>query len=85
MKHQSRGVIRIGDSTDHGGKVISASSGTRVLGKQAALEGDQTVCPRCKGNFPIQPDGAGARHQGKSYAYDQDLTACGARLISSVK
>ncbi len=84
MKHQSRGVIRIGDSTDHGGKVVSASSTTRVLGKLAALDGDMTLCPRCKGQFAIKPDGAGARHRGKPYAYDGDLTACGARLTSSV-
>lgn len=85
MKHQSRGVIRIGDSTDHGGKVVAASSATRVLGKLAALDGDMTLCPRCKGQFAIKPDGAGARHQGKPYAYDGDLTACGARLMSTVR
>ena len=84
MKHQSRGVIRIGDSTDHGGKVVSASSTTKVLGKLAAIDGDMTLCPRCKGQFAIKPDGAGARHRGKPYAYDGDLTACGARLKSTV-
>ena len=42
MKHDSRGVIRIGDKTTHGGEVISASSGTVVMGKLAALDG---ICP----------------------------------------
>ncbi|WP_308921833.1 PAAR domain-containing protein [Janthinobacterium sp. J1-1] len=84
MKHQGRGVIRLGDKTDHGGKVSSASSGTSVMGVVAALAGDMTVCPKCKGSFPIQPDGAGARHQGRAYAYDGDKTACGARLITSL-
>src|SRR4051794_20304329 len=36
MKHKGRGVIRIGDKTDHGGTVLSTSSGTVVMGKPAA-------------------------------------------------
>lgn len=85
MKHQGRGVIRLNDSTDHGGKVISASSGTMDLGKEAALQGDMTHCPTCNGDFPIKPPLTGAKHQGKPYAYDGDLTECGARLISSIE
>jgi uncharacterized Zn-binding protein involved in type VI secretion len=74
----------MGDKTDHGGTVTSASSGTTVMGKTAALDGDMTVCPRCKGQFAIKPDGSGAKNRGRSYAYHNDVTACGARLISSV-
>lgn len=84
MKHQGRGVIRLGDKTDHGGKVSSASSSTSVMGVAAALAGDMAVCPKCKGSFPIQPDGTGARHEKRAYAYDGDKTACGARLITSL-
>jgi uncharacterized Zn-binding protein involved in type VI secretion len=84
MKHEGRGVIRLNDKTDHGGEVISASSGTVDMGKLAALQGDMTQCPQCKGTFPIKPDGTGAKHEGKPYAYDGDLTECGARLISTV-
>jgi uncharacterized Zn-binding protein involved in type VI secretion len=84
MKHQGRGVIRLNDKTDHGGKVISATSGTTVMGIAAALQDDMTHCPKCKGNFAIKPDGAGARHEGKPYAYDGDVTECGARLISTI-
>jgi uncharacterized Zn-binding protein involved in type VI secretion len=83
MQHEGRRIIRLGDRTDHGGKVISVSSGTIVMGLEAALAGDMTVCPRCKGQFAIKPDGAGARHEGKPYAYDKDLTACGAKLIAA--
>lgn len=85
MKHQGRGVIRVNDKTDHGGQVISATSETIVMGKEAAVQDDMTFCPRCKGNFAIKPDGSGARHQNKSYAYDGDLTECGARLITSLE
>jgi uncharacterized Zn-binding protein involved in type VI secretion len=84
MKHQGRGVIRLNDKTDHGGQVISASSGTTVMGVVAALQDDMTQCPKCKGNFAIKPDGAGARHEGKPYAYDGDMTECGARLLTSL-
>lgn len=84
MKHDGRGIIRIGDKTSHGGEVISASSGTVVMGKVAALDGDMSVCPQCKGKYALRPDGAGAKQEGKSYAYHNDLTECGAHLISSV-
>ena len=82
MKHEQRGVIRLNDATTHGGKVISAS-GSIVMGIAAALEGDMTHCPQCKGDFSIQPDGAGAQHEGRPFAYHDDVTACGAKLISS--
>lgn len=85
MKHKGRGVIRLNDKTDHGGYVTKASSGTIVMGQPAALAGDMTYCPQCKGEFPIKPDGDGAKHEGTSYAYHDDLTACGAHLISSLK
>lgn len=84
MKHEGRGVIRIGDKTDHGGEVVSASSGTIVMGKEAALADDKTHCPTCKGQFAIKPDGKGAKHQGRFYAYHGDVTECGARLLSSL-
>jgi uncharacterized Zn-binding protein involved in type VI secretion len=84
MKHKGRSIIRLGDKTDHGGEVKSVSSGTVVMGIEAALAEDMTYCPKCKGDFPMTPDGEGARHEGRPYAYDKDLTACGARLIASL-
>ena len=85
MKDQDgRGVIRHGDKTTHGGQVISAAGDFTVLGKPVAIEGDATYCPKCKGKFPIQPSGSTRKHHGKQVAYDQDSTACGAKLISSI-
>ena len=84
MKHEGKGVIRVGDKTDHGGQVISVSSGTTVMGKEAALKGDMTFCPQCKGMFPIKASESGAKHQGLAYAYDGDSAECGARLIASL-
>jgi uncharacterized Zn-binding protein involved in type VI secretion len=81
---QGRGVVRLGDKTTHGGEVISAAPDFTVLGKRVAVEGDPTYCPKCKGKFPIQLSGSTRRHHGKQVAFDQDLTACGAKLISSI-
>jgi uncharacterized Zn-binding protein involved in type VI secretion len=61
MKHMGRSVIRLNDMTDHGGKVIAVSSGTIVMGVEAALSADMTFCPKCKGNFAIKPDGSGTK------------------------
>jgi uncharacterized Zn-binding protein involved in type VI secretion len=81
---KGRGVIRIGDKTTHGGKVLSASATFKVYGKAVAVEGDKVSCPQCKGIFPIQPRKGDRTHNGKLVAYDGDLIACGAKLISSV-
>ncbi|WP_373889847.1 PAAR domain-containing protein [Massilia sp. H6] len=72
------------DKTDHGGQVISVSSGTVAMGVEAALADDLTFCPQCKGKFSIMPDATGAKRDGRPYAYNNDLTACGAKLISSI-
>jgi uncharacterized Zn-binding protein involved in type VI secretion len=82
MKHEGRGVIRLNDKTTHGGQVISAS-GCTVMGIPAALAGNMIHCPQCRGDYPIEPDGKGAKHQGRAYAYHDDRTACGASLITS--
>lgn len=80
----SRPLIVIGDRTTHGGTVISADMTVDIDGKCVARVGDLTVCPKCKGIFPIKTgahdlfDGA-----GNSYARHLDGTACGAKLISS--
>jgi uncharacterized Zn-binding protein involved in type VI secretion len=81
---QGRGVIRLGDKTSHGGKVISASSDFKVYGKPVAVAGDQVTCPQCKGTFPITPKAGDRTHNGKRVAYDGHKTACGAALISSI-
>jgi uncharacterized Zn-binding protein involved in type VI secretion len=81
---KGRGVVRLGDKTSHGGQVLSATDSFTVLGKQVALDGDKTFCPKCKGTFPISVAGSERRHHGKQVAYQDDLTACGAKLISSI-
>ena len=81
---KGRGVVRLGDKTSHGGQVISASDSFTVRGKQVALDGDTTFCPKCKGTFPIKVGGSDRRHHGTKVAYNGDATACGAKLVSSI-
>jgi uncharacterized Zn-binding protein involved in type VI secretion len=81
---KGRGIIRLGDKTSHGGKVISASQDFKVLSKAVAVQGNMVSCPKCKGAFPIQPKKSDRTHSGKLVAYDGDMAACGAKLISSI-
>lgn len=81
---RGRGVVRLGDKTSHGGEVISASDTFKVIGKQVALDGHLTFCPQCKGKFPIAVPQSDRQHHGRTVAYHNDLTACGAKLISSI-
>lgn len=78
------GVIRIGDKTSHGGTVVSGQEALVVLGKKVACAGDSVMCPRCKGLFPIRVASSDRTHHGKPVAYDGDMAACGAKLISSI-
>lgn len=85
MKDESgRGVIRLHDKTTHGGEVITACDDIKALGIPVALQDDMTWCPKCKGNFRILPENSPRAHHGKSVAYHNDPTECGARLISSL-
>jgi uncharacterized Zn-binding protein involved in type VI secretion len=82
----SRKFIVLGDTTTHGGTVISAWGAGRytIDGKPVACVGDQVVCPLCKGVYTIiegasDPD---ALLEGRLMARDGDGVACGAKLVS---
>ncbi|MGZ2749948.1 PAAR domain-containing protein [Burkholderia stagnalis] len=77
--------IREGDSTSHGGRVLTCDPTNTVDGKPLALLGDMVACPRCKGVFPIAKV-KGELHMsfnGRPVASEGDMTACGATLIAS--
>ena len=79
-------LIRLGDTTDYGGEVITASESMRYGGRRVARKGDEVSCPRhpdvkpnvimegddsmCDGGIPI------ARHWHQA--------TCGCHLISSL-
>lgn len=80
-----KGIIRLGDKTDHGGEVISASSTFICLGKGVARVGDMVTCPK-KGHgvTPIIEGHAMIADHGKPIAFDGHKAACGCKLISSL-
>jgi uncharacterized Zn-binding protein involved in type VI secretion len=79
-------VIRLGDPTSHGGKVISASaSHITVEGVPVALVGDACSCP-IKGHDGCKIATGNLNHtvDGVAVAYDGDKTSCGAILQSTI-
>jgi len=81
----SRPFILLGDSTSHGGVVISASEFSDCNGKGIARVGDKVTCPR-KGHGSVTVIATGdstAMIDGRPAARHGDLTACGATLIAS--
>ncbi|MDR5738065.1 PAAR domain-containing protein [Caballeronia sp. LZ016] len=76
-----RDVARLGDSTDHGGKVIQAAPDLQHRGIATALDGHLTECPKCGGTYPIIATGT-RTHKGVNVALIGDKTACGATIIA---
>ncbi len=74
-------IIVLGDTTDHGGTVITAGSTTDTMGLAWARQGDMVSCPRCKGVFPITQGDPNLTSDGAAVAYDGCKVACGALLI----
>ncbi|PLX67463.1 MAG: hypothetical protein C0607_21615 [Azoarcus sp.] len=80
-----RGVIRLGDPTSHGGRVVSTGSRSVVMGRTVAVLGDRCVCPRKgHGSCVIAEGDPDVRLDGKPVAFDGHRTSCGAQLISTV-
>ena len=76
--------IVVGDKTTHGGTVITGDMTSTMYGKAMARSGDMTVCPKCKGTFPIlKGSGIVVDGAGNTYARHLDKTACGAHLLAS--
>lgn len=78
-------LIRLGDATDHGGKVISASPTMYFEDRLVARKGDRVSCPKhdvtpnliIDGDETMMDDGVPiARHGYRAM--------CGCRLISSL-
>lgn len=76
-------IIRMGDPTSHGGSVIEGSMADICHGRPIAFVGHQTVCPKCKGTFPIIEGAPTTTFYGKGVALARMRTACGAVLIAT--
>lgn len=80
-----RNVIRLGDATSHGGKVVSTrATHFKVAGIPVACVGDSCSCPIPGHNGCTIASGSD-RHsiQGKAIAFHGDKTSCGATLLAS--
>lgn len=81
MKH----VIRLGDPTTHGGKVVSAAPDSSVNGIQIARLGDKVTCPLPgHGSVTIVEGDPAWLINGIPVALEGHKTSCGASLISTL-
>lgn len=82
-----RNVIRLGDATSHGGKVVSTGAAHfKIDGVPVACVGDACSCP-VPGHSECKITTGSPHHliNGKPLAFDGDNLSCGAQLISSLK
>ena len=78
-----KSIVRLGDTTDHGGSVIESIPHTNLNGKPMAGKGNLVMCPLCKGPFPITEGSSTYSVNGVPVALDGMKTDCGASLIAS--
>jgi len=76
-------IIRLGDTTNHGGTVLEAFTQTHLNGKPMAGVGHLVACPKCQGSYPIVEGSALLDVEGVPVALDGMQTGCGATLIAS--
>lgn len=78
-------LVLVGDSTDHGGKVITASETMKFGGRFVARKGDQVSCPKhdISPNLIIDGDET-MTDDGVPVARHGYRAMCGCRLISSL-
>lgn len=78
-----RAQVLVGDTTTHGGTVISGSPNFTVGGIPVARVGDMVTCPLCKPHlFPIVEGQPNALDQGRPLALAGHTVGCGAKLIA---
>jgi len=80
-----RRVIRLGDSTTHGGTVVSATGRYVIMGIEVARLGDQCTCPRAGHHNCVIVEGDSTwLIDGVPIALEGHKTSCGAALIPTV-
>ena len=74
----------MGDSTSHGGKVITGAKHSQVMGHAVACIGDPCSCPMSGHHDCVIVEVApNVKIDGRMVAFDEYKTSCGAVLISS--
>jgi uncharacterized Zn-binding protein involved in type VI secretion len=81
----SLAIVRMGDLTSHGGKVVTASTTHTIGGIGVARMGDKLICPIAgHGVNAIVEGAANYLIGGRRVALHGHRGACGCRLISSL-
>ncbi|KUY86309.1 PAAR domain-containing protein [Burkholderia sp. RF4-BP95] len=75
-------MVRLGDVTDDGGKVVEATDELKHRGIAVSLDGHGVTCPKCGGVFPLLASGP-RTHRGRRVGYLGDKTGCGATAIGA--
>lgn len=78
----NKAPVRYGDTTTHGGHVMTASSSMIIDGKACALVGDRVHCPE-HGDVEIMEGDDGYTEKGRSIAPHRCHTTCGAEVLAS--
>lgn len=79
----ARPIIRIGDTTSHGGSVLQGVNFYSIDGRAASGLGHMVSCPKCQGTFPIVEGVPSFTVDGIQLAVAGMRTSCGATLIAS--
>lgn len=74
-------IVRLGDTSTHGGSVVSSASKSHAEGPLIARLGDILACPR-HGPQPIVTASGDTITENSGTARHGDMAACGASLIS---
>jgi uncharacterized Zn-binding protein involved in type VI secretion len=74
-------IARLGDTSSHGGAIVTAAAKTLCEGALVARETDILDCP-IHGPNPIVGHSARMKCEGLFVARHGDATACGATLVS---
>jgi len=74
-------IARLGDTSTHGGSIITSASESKCEGALIARRGDILDCP-IHGPNPIVGHSSAMKCEGEWVARHGDVTACGAALIS---
>jgi uncharacterized Zn-binding protein involved in type VI secretion len=79
-------LIRLGDTTDQGGEVVTASETMRFDGRRVARKGDKVVCKEHPGVVPnvIEEGDETMCDEGIPIARHLHKTTCGCHVISSL-
>jgi len=75
-------IVRLGDTSDHGGKMISASGHHTVNGITVCVSGDIHSCPIKDHNDTGVIGGGGYFSSGKRVIRTGDVAGCGATITS---